>query len=386
MGCIGKREINDLAIVMAVGIDKGKEENMIKITAQVARPADARGQTGAPSGNTGDPVWSASAEGTSIFEAIRNLTSFSSRRVFWAHNYVIVINEEVAKEGISDIIDFFTRNPELRMRTWVVVTPNEASEVIATMTGLEVISGEALYKLFRYSSISAAAPRTQMLDLQAAFLSESTEPVLAKIELKERKMDNKKSEQNATVKQVELAGTGVFKGDKLVGYLTPDESRALLPFIEKLQTGVVVLPCPKDPTQPLSIELKSQTFSVKPSYEDKKPSFKVNLKTYTSIVEAGCPFTLDNEDEVNDLEKELKEKLKTELETVVKKAQEEYKADFLELGKVFNNQHPSEWNEIKENWEDVFPTAKVEINVDAMIKSSSLLYSPTKSGKSRDSK
>src|SRR5687768_2804645 len=94
-GC-GKQELNQMALVMAVGLDKDKS-GTYRVTAQIVRPADARGSTGAPSGGTGEPVWTASAEGRSIFEAIRNLSRFSSRRVFWAHNKVIVVGEELAK-------------------------------------------------------------------------------------------------------------------------------------------------------------------------------------------------------------------------------------------------------------------------------------------------
>ncbi|MFS0862476.1 Ger(x)C family spore germination protein [Fredinandcohnia sp. 179-A 10B2 NHS] len=384
-GCVGKREINDLALVMAVGIDKAEKDGHIKITAQVARPADARGQTGAPSGQTGDPIWSASAEGETIFEAIRNLATFATRRVFWAHNYAVVINEDVAREkGIADIIDFFTRNPELRMRTWVLVTPNNASEVVSTITGLEVIPGEALDKLFRFTDISAQAPRTQMIDLQSAYLSESSEPVLARVRLTERGVSNKKPGQAGAYKQVELAGAGVFKKDKLVGIIKPDEVRGLLPFVESLESGIVALSCPNNPPKRISVELRKQTFDVTPSYRNQTPSFLVKMHTFASVVEAGCPFSLADGKSIKKLETELEETLKNELTKVVKLAQEDYQSDFLELGKVFNNKYPSEWKEIKDNWEEKFTQAKVEIQVIAELNDSALLYRPTKRGVTGD--
>lgn len=178
-GCAGKRELNDLALVMAVGIDKGEGENAFKVTAQIARPADARGQTGAPSGQTGEPIFIIVGQGESLFDAIRDLSSFTTRNVFWAHNQVIVINEDLAKEGIAQVIDFFTRNPELRMRTWVVITPEKASTLVSTVTGLELIPGEALNKLFRYGEISNVAPNSQIMDVQAAYLSQSSQPIIA---------------------------------------------------------------------------------------------------------------------------------------------------------------------------------------------------------------
>lgn len=378
--CNSKREINELALVMAVGLDKGKDGG-VEITVQVARPADARGQTGAPSGNTGDPLWSASAEGETIFKAIRNLAEYSSRRIFWAHNFVIVINEDLAKEGIQDILDFFTRNAELRMRTWVTVTPNKAKDIVSTITGLEIIPGEAIDKLFRYSSITSVAPKTDLIEVQRAFLSESTSPVVARIKFIDRGVSNKKEGQEGPVKQTKLSGAGVFKDGKLVGTISAEDTKGLLPFIEKVESGVTVLECPKDESKTISLETKYNRFSVKPSLKNNNPSFAVKMNVETNLVEAGCPFSLKNQQEVKELEKELEKKLKNNIEKVIQKAQKEYKTDFLELGKVFNNKFPSEWKKFKNNWDQEFVDAKITVDVKAEIKSSVLLYNPTKSGK-----
>lgn len=384
-GCkTGKRELSELALVMVVGLDKGSKDEKIKITTQIARPADARGQTGAPSGQIGDPIWSASAEGETIFEAIRNLSTFSSRRVFWAHNLIIVINEDLARDGISDIIDFFTRNPELRMRTWVVVTPNEASQVVSTMTGLEVVPGEALDKLFRYTSISVQAPRTQMIDLQAAYLSVSTQPVLARVHLINRGVSNKKPGQAGAYKQVELAGAGIFKGDKLVGYIKPIEVRAMIPFIEPLDTGMLVLPCPDDKHKKLTVELKGQKFNVTPSYKNNTPSFRVSYQTKASVVEAACPFALEERAKVKALEQEIEKEKKKEFEKVVKLAKSKYKSDFLKFGKTFNNKYPVEWRKLGPNWEAVFPNVVVKVDTKAKVNDTVLLKKQTKPGSVRN--
>lgn len=380
-GCAGKREINDLALVMAVGIDKIEDKNEIEITIEVARPADARGQTGAPAGNTGDPIWSASATGNTLFEAIRNLANFSTRRVFWAHNFIIVVSEEVAKDGIADIIDFFTRNPELRMRTWIAITPDKAKDIVSTMTGLEVIPGEALDKLYRYTTVSATAPRTELIDLKAAYLSETTQPVISRLRLIERGVSNKKQGQAGAIKQVALEGAGVFKDDKLIGILSPDETRGMLPFIEKKNSGVIVLSCPNDSKRFITAEIRKQKLKVTPQYKSGKPVFEINEKVRTIIVEAGCPFSIEDEELVGKLEKDIEKKMKAEIEAVLTKAQKEYKADFLELGQRFNNKYPAEWKEIKQDWDSIFADVDIHVNVEVDITSGVLLYKPTSSGK-----
>lgn len=383
-GCAGKREINDLALVMAVGIDKGSKDGMVKVTAQVSRPGDARGQTGAPIGQSGETSWNVEAEGETIFEAIRNLTGISSRRVFWAHNFIIVINEEVAKEGIGDIIDFFTRNPELRMRTLVALTPDKASEITSTITSLEVVPGEALSKLFRYTNISTLAPHTEIKDLLAAYLSESTEPILARLTLEERKIDSLKPEEGAKVNQVELSGAGVFKNDKLVGILQADELQGIILFRDKIDSGVVVIDCPKEPKNEISVELNKQKFDVEPTYKNDKVSFNAKLDATVTVVEAGCPFSISDKEAVKQLEKSVEAKLNDDINKSIEKIQKEYQSDVLELGKIFQNKYPYEWKKMKKDWADTFANAEINLSIQANVESGSLLFQPTISGKERE--
>jgi spore germination protein KC len=367
--CVGKREITDLAIVLAVGLDKGSKEGSVKVTTQLARPADARGQTGAPSGQTGEPVLSLVAEGNTIFEAVRNLSSYSSRRVFWAHNFVIVVNEELAKEGISDILDFFTRNPELRMKTWIVVTPDKAGEVVSTMSGLEVVPGETLQKLFRYTKLSNLAPQSEIMDTLAAFLNKSSQPFLARVFLDKVKVSNEKPEKGASIKQIKLEGAGIFKGDKLVGVLKGNETRGVLFFREKLESGIITIPCTDTEKEDISIELENQKFDVKPILKNNTITFTANLETVVSVVEAGCPFSIDNQKQVN--------KLEDQIESTIKKIQQEYKADVLELGKVLNNKYPAKWKQVEDKWADIFPSVEITVHVDTKISDGNLLFKPT---------
>ncbi|MCM3389426.1 Ger(x)C family spore germination protein [Ureibacillus chungkukjangi] len=377
-GCLGKTEINDLGIVMAVGLDKGEEEGSIKVTAQIVRPADARGSTGAPSGQTGEPIWSITASGDSIFEAMRHLGRHSSRRIYWAHNFAVVINEDLAKEGISDIIDFFTRNHQLRMQTLVAVTPDPASEVVSTMTGIEVIPGQAINDLFLFNSLTAAAPQSEIIDLQKTYLNESSQPVLARLSLNTHGISNKEPTSEPTIKQIELAGAGVFKNDKLVGTVKPEDTIGLLFFLENAKSAAVVTPCPDNPEQSMSVELKTANFQVTPTYNNNQVGFDTKLKAVVQLVEAGCPFSISDEKQVKQIEKQIEENLKGKIEKIVELAQKEYKSDFLELGETFKNRYPGEWKKIVANWEDEFTQATLNSKVEVKLTSAALLYLPTK--------
>lgn len=364
-GCAEQRQINELALVTAVGLDKGSTPGSIRLSVQIARPADARGQTGAPSGGTGEPVYSAEAEGNSIFEAVRNLGSFISRRVYWAHNFLIVMSEDYARNGIEDMIDFFTRNNELRMNAWVAVTPDPPEELISTVTGLEVDPGEAVDRLFRLNRVVSDAPRTNMMRLEEAFLSTTTHPVLARLTLKQRGIPNKKPEEQASLKQVELKGAAAFKENRMAGWLSPEETRGLLYFIQKPETAEVNLSGTEDDRK-AAVELRRQKFNMIPSYRNGRISFNISLEVTGNIVEYTYRQKLQHM--IPELESRLENVLEEDLQSVIRKAQISYRSDFLKAGDVFRNRYPAEWKAIRD-WDEAFSEAEFKIKVTASITS-----------------
>lgn len=374
-GCGGKEEIDELALVMAVGIDKG-DDNQIWVTAQIARPADVRGDKGA-GGTGGEPIWTATGEGKTIFEAIRNLARFSSRRVYWGHNMLIVISEDVAREdGIIEIIDFFSRNNELRMRTWVVVTEKKANEIVSIKTGLEIIPGNSLDKLFRYSPVVAEAPASDMMSLSRSFLGENTHPYLAMVHIKDRGVDKENPNEFGTIPQIELYGTAIFRDDKMVGKLGPRESRGLLWFVEEVGNVIVPVKCPNEEGK-ASIELRDNKFDLKPFYENGQVRFEVSVKADTDLVELGCVTKRNLTDVMEELEDEVAAYLKQDFEAMLSKVQKEFKVDVLRLGRTFQGKYPQHWNKMQDDWEEMFPDIEIDITIDVILNNPQLLERPT---------
>lgn len=368
--CYGLRQINELALVTAVGLDVGKEPGSVKVSVQIIRPADARGQTGAPSGGTGQPIYSISAEGKSIFDAIRHLGQFTSRRVYWAHNFLIVMQESYAKRGIADMIDFFTRNHELRMNTWVAVTKDSPDEVISTITGLEVVPGEAVDRLFRNIQIVGLAPATNMMNLEEAYLSRTVQPVLAQVSLVPRGISNKKPEEHGSIKQVELAGAAAFLEDKMIGWLTLKETKGLMYFLQKIKSRTEVVTCPHQEDQIVTVEFKEIQFNVQPSYVNQLPRFRIQLKVKSDVVENNCEASIVDIRE--DAEKALEVKVASQIEKVVNTAQQDFHSDFLKLGDVFRNKFPQEWKTLGKDWDATFSKAETSVEVKATIQSTVL--------------
>ena len=122
-GCAHKIEITQLGIVAGFGIDK--TENGYSLTAQIVNPSSIAGNHQ----NT-LPVFTISAEGTSIFEAYRRLSTLTSKVLYLPHLSVIVIDEEIANNGINVIIDAVLRNSQIRPNITLFVAKGVESKQI----------------------------------------------------------------------------------------------------------------------------------------------------------------------------------------------------------------------------------------------------------------
>ena len=93
-GCWDRKEINDLALVTAAGIDKTDEE-MIELSVQVFVPRSGGGGQLGQTGGTGSGPQSLvrSAAGKTVAEAMARLQERIPRTIFWGHTEVFIFGE-----------------------------------------------------------------------------------------------------------------------------------------------------------------------------------------------------------------------------------------------------------------------------------------------------
>jgi spore germination protein KC len=371
-GCWDARELNELALVMAVGIDKAANHEGYEVTVQIARPTE-RGGGASGGGSGGDTVWIGTAEGDTIIDAIRNIAKFSSRRVMWAHNNVIVIGESLAEEGITPIIDFFSHNPELRMKTWVAVCPGSAKDCVSAQTGMENIPGISIARLYLYNELPSQSVSSDMVKLFRDYKSETIQPIVSVLRL----LPPDKS--GAGKPQVELSGSAIFKGDKLVGYLAPEETRGLAWIRGEVKNSIVSVECGKKQDIKVAVELRKIKVKKVAKMEDGVPSFKVNITAGGSIVEQDAPLDIGIEELKSQAEKLVNHRIKDEVEASLEKVQKDFNSDVVGLGRTFHIQNKHEWNSgVKEKWPELYSKATIDVEVDINIVDSTLFQIPMK--------
>ena len=105
-GCIPSVELNERAIVQAIGVDTVK--GGYRVSLQIFSPGGGDGPTEINAGQQNAKM--ITAEGKTISDAIQQATLEQGRQIFYGHNRLLVIGESTVKKGISDILPFFNLN------------------------------------------------------------------------------------------------------------------------------------------------------------------------------------------------------------------------------------------------------------------------------------
>lgn len=352
-GCWDAREINELAFVLSIGLDK--TDNGFKVTAQIASP-ETYSKTSSGTGSTQNkPFWIVTSTGKTIFEAIRNMASKSSRRIFWAHIKVIVISEKLAKGNTLEIFDFFTRNPELRLRTLIAVTPDEAEDVIKIQPEMEKDPAVYLEKVIENKSLTGKSCSIMLKDFIEDYLDAFTGPVVSRLVI----------EKSGAKPIVKTSGAYVFDGDKLSVPLDEIQTRGLLWIKNKMDGSIMVVNCPED-GNPVTLEIKKADSSMKSQIESGIPHFIINVKAEANITEQSCVTDFNDSKYLDGLSKALEKAIASDIQSTIAAAQD-IDIDFPALNSVLHTQHKEQWHDIESDWSRLFKNSQVTVTAKVTI-------------------
>jgi len=369
-GCWNRRELNEIAIVTAVGIDPGPKKGEIKMTFQVVNPSSISGKQGVSNSMT--PFITIHTSGKTEFEAIRKATKEMSRRLYFSHLQAWIINNKIAKTtGINDYLEFPYRDPEIREDIPVFISYDNCSAagILDQQFPLDSINGVSIRKHLENAQKSGSYTRkVELRELVNVFSSDTTSAVIPYIFIsppinpnKDKLQMTQSSRQNSVIK---TEGFAVFKKDQLIGYLNSSEARAVLWITDKVNKGIIVVPY-KGKNQTIEI-MKSQS-KTKITLHHGKPEVQVNIKINANVGSVLGSVDPSKQSVIDELEEKTNQTVKKDIEKTIKKVQKQYKVDIFKFGETFERQHAKEWKKQKKNWGEDFENLQVNIKVDTII-------------------
>ena len=220
-GCWDRKEINDIGFVMGTGLDLAKNGN-IRATLQVAVPSSFLANRGGTKDTDKFIVISAVGKNTTDLE--QKLQQKMSRKLYFSHRSIILVGESLARKGIGDTLDRFSRNPRSRLRTYVLVVKGmTAGDLLKVVYPYEMTSSEAVKEM---EMMKTTGVSTTLKDFMLATASEGIQPAVGVLEPTEFFRTSLKGEDT----EFRLNETAVFNRFKLAGFLNRTETHEFLWF------------------------------------------------------------------------------------------------------------------------------------------------------------
>lgn len=356
-GCYDQKELNTIAIMTATEINKIDDQFIINV--QVVNP-----QSSDKTVNIQAPFIIYTGKGKTIHEAYREIKRQSSRFLYPNHMQILIINENLAKENISQIIDFFLRVPDIRTEFNVLIGKNE--NILNITTPIDDVSGISILETMKTNNKYLGVTNfVTFNDLANMNLNKNLQIVIPSIEAVnyQEKSENKENTEKTKIDSLyKLDNLAIFKDDKLLGYLSEDESISYNIIKNKANSILITYECEKN--KYMTIEATD----IKSKINTKNKEINITSKMTGNISENMCSIKLDNEKNIKKLEKEIKKYIEKKINTSINNIKETYNSDifgFLDI--IYKNDYKT-YKKIKNTWnKNGFKNTKININTSIDI-------------------
>lgn len=340
-GCYNYKEINDMAIVSSIGIDKDNKNDKYIVSAQIMNSKESED-------SEDSQITVYTKEGDTVHEALRNITLKSPRKLYGNHLSKIVLSEEVAKEGIDNILDIFNRITEVRNEFIItIVKEDKASDVLKVLTTTESIPAEYVKLSLKIADkTSGLTYATKLDEFISLYLKKGIDPVVPvlKIDKKEKKGTtiNNITTTNP-ISKIVIEDLAVTNKGKLETYLKNEEVIGYNFLRNQIQKMIIPVKCDDENNYASILILKNKTKS-NAAKKDNKYIINFNINSEAIITEYNCKKDLTDEKVIKRLEKDTEKKIKRYIKKSLNK-QKETKGKFLGLERIIYLDYPKYKNE-----------------------------------------
>jgi len=393
-GCWSRLEIEKMGFISVVGVDRSGSELLVSF--QIVNPRALSSEGGGGGGNE-PPVFVLSVKARTISEAMAKINQESPRAVHFKQLNAIVLGENLGRQGVYPVLDYFARYWEIRRSIWVITAKGSAQKILLkgapvqervpgmavrmlmerrerlSPTHYPVKLGEFLNSMSLEGS-DALASAVSVRPMQEEKLEEGGEGKDEQGEESQKKVNALEAEAG---EEIVFEGAGVFRGDKLAAYLEPREVRGALWFLGKIQGGAYTVPASSQGNC-ATLTTEKALVRVRPVVDGDDITYKVDVQDRSIVcsvakkgLEVADPETLKV------LEREKEKAVKRDIEAAVRRSQELH-SDFLRLGDKLYREHPEVWDKVKDDWMETWlQRVKVDINVSSKIKRTGVIDNPT---------
>lgn len=364
-GCWNYKELDDYSIITGIAIDKN--EDKYEVSVLISNASKSSGESPSSSESQGIVY---SGKGNSIFKALKDISLVSPKELYLDHFSILVLSEEVAKEGIYNIVDFFLRYPNARKDFSVALAKDcKAKDTLKIVTPLTDFPSQSIADNLNFSSeLQGAISNLNYNELIYSLIAPGKEVTVNGIKIVGNEKEGSKKENTESSEPktyLKLYNLGVFKSDKFIKWTTEEESYGIniinnkvseMYIKIKFDDGYVVI-SPVDFSSKINIKFK-----------DNKPIISINTSGNAKVMEVNGHIDLEDDSVIKEIEKKSNKKIKNYIEKAIKVAKEN-NTDIFGFGLKLYKSNPDYFDKVKNDWNENLKDLKINIKNELIIKS-----------------
>lgn len=379
-GCWDRLEIEDRAVVLAIGIDKAKPgdeketsnathilkqdsettKGLIRLTVQIAVPGRiplGTGGGGADGTSGGKPVWVLSSVGNTIEDALMNLQQQLADKLFYGHLRVIVISEAIAKKGIENENDFFRRQPQVRRTVWMVVSKGNAADIMNANPQLERVPTLYLLATLEHAREMGKLPNIFLGVFFSASSAKGQEGTLPYLELKK-------------ASNIDIVGMAYFKNDIMVGSTTALQIGHYMAIKEINPGGYSVLEDMPGEETKVIFKSKHRKSRITTTIKNGNVHTIIKCQIEGDLAEKSNEKVLITTESLKMLEEKIQNEGNVGFKKLIQQTQNDG-SDIFGFGEYVRATRPAYWNKeikTKEAWEEKYKDMTFDVTVKVKIR------------------
>lgn len=383
--CTGAKGLQKLDIVTAVGVDIENEK--IIVTCEISNPGS--GKPSMDAGSSASKSIFVQGVGNTVFEAIREISLYSDRKLFFSHATVLILGEDLAKKGISGFLDLFLRDYEPRENIYMVVAKDaKAYEIMGIGGELSGSVGKSLFGILNNFKSNGKMINITIAEYFRYYYDISNEPVIGVVMKEEQKEIDEEKKKDTTMKKIlNVEGGAALKRDRLIGYFTGDEMIGFNFIVNDIKGGLITFKTPNGLEEGKSVigtEGKYTTIEILKSktkndikIDKGKIHLNINVKLRGALHEEEKAIDLKNTQVINIIENSCSKEVERLISRTLDKGQKEFENDNFSIGVAVHQQYPKVWREIAIDWDNIFPDITYSVNVETNIVKTGIINVPS---------
>lgn len=253
-GCYNYHELNELGIVNAISIDKNEDNYIINV--QIINTSK----------NDDTDFIIYEGIGKTIEDAFLNISSSLSKNIYLNSVKFIIINENLALNGIHNVLEYIKNNKEINKEFYLLISKNSNDEILKLIDKLENIDTKKMKEILKidneYYGISKMIP---FEDILINYLDENKILSIPSIYI-----DND---------NIKLGPMVIFNDDKIIHYLTNDDSLTYNILNNNIHTTFILI---NHDNEYMTIKLNNIKVKKKLNNKDINISIKLDIEVIES--------------------------------------------------------------------------------------------------------